>query len=469
MAQAAKSRDFFGFLAKPRQKQNLFGWSKKEKTAKRKRVSGGATEARGAGYRYATHKSDENFSEWLDRKDFGDEKSDVKKRLAEAFSMGFDRGKKELERKEAKGERKKEQHEAKRAKRERRLADEQDRKIEREMKAKGLKNPSWGFGIYQGGPGFGGSDQIAHFKSKAAAETWARSKGLKGYSIKRAFEKSNPARSGAQYRLAQAILSGTARTSSMPRKVAQEIVDQTPAKLRSEYMRATGGSVNGVVPSTGGTKAKNSRGKKNRGLSKKKRNPAADAQALSKKFHGRAPTTERRVIEPMHVHKHLMEIGDLVRLVIDTPTGKVVVLNFNTSDPRKIVRLATSERDPKSGKLVGKQLYLRGGDQEVNLKALGMDSPLWIRDRMELGRLHEFKRGEAPLIVDGERVKGSITYRTRKGMDDFKLVDYWHRAGEETARKAGPAARSIVEYDYPNKKIGFIGGQYHIDSPGIIN
>jgi hypothetical protein len=471
MAQAAQSRGFFGFLGKPQQKKNLFGWSKKEKTAKRKKISGGATEARGAGYRYATHKSDENFSEWMDRKDFGDEKSEVKKRLAEAFSMGFDRGKKEIESKEAKKGAKKEKYKAKRAKRDRQLADEQDRKIEREMKAKGLKNPTWGFGIYQGGPGFGANDQVAHFKSKAAAETWARSKGLKSYSIKRAFNKANPARSGAQYRLAQAILSGTARTSSMPRKVAQEIVSQTPAKLRSEYMKATGGSVNGIVPSTGGTKARNCRGQKNRGSSKKnnRRNPAADAAALSKKFHGRPATTERRIVEPMHVHKHLMEIGDLVRLVIDTPTGKVVVLNFNTSDPRKIVRLATSERDPKSGKLVGKQLYLRGGDQEVNLKALGMDSPLWIRDRMELGRLHEFKRGEPALVVDGERVKGSITYRTRKGMDDFKLVDYWHRAGEETARKAGPAARSIVEYDFLNKKIGFIGGQYHVDSPGIIN
>jgi hypothetical protein len=329
-------------------------------------------------------------------------------------------------------------------------------------------NPSWGYGIYQGA-GFG-SQQIAHFKSKAAAETYARSRGLKGYAIKPSFAK-NPAVSGAQYRLAQAVLTGTARTSSMPRKVAQEIVDRTPAKLRSEYIKSTGGTVNGIVP--GRTNAKKPCKRVNRGLSKTKkknrRNPAEDARKLSEKFHGRKATTERRIVEPMHVHKHLMEIGDLVRLVIDTPTGKVVVLNFNTSDPRKIVRLASSERDPKTNKLVGKQLYLRGGDQEVNLKALGMDSPLWIRDRMELGRLHEFKRGDPPLIVDGERVKGSITYRTRKGMDDFKLIDYWHKAGEETARKAGPAARSLVIYDYPNKKIEFAGGNYHIDEPGIIN
>lgn len=391
--------------------------------------------------------------------------------------------------------------------------------------------------------------------------------------------QSNPARSAAQYRLAQAVLSGTAR-SSMPRKVAQEIVDQTPAKLRSEYMRQN------ACKSSGGTKARNLRGEVSRGSSNpgwkrvkttygvykvkkqgtawwvispdggkypyetreaamkslekwrkpnpdeysvfignvgwkydfatlkaardyaaahpgrrfdihkgaktvetgktpERRNPAEDASALSEKFHGRPATTQRRVVEPMHVHKHLMEIGPLVRLVVDTPTNKVVVLNFNTSDPKKIVYLSSSEKDPKTGKIVGKQLYLRGGDQEVNLKGLGMDSPLWIRDKMELGRLHEFKRGER-LIEDergglriaepGEKaskdeqeIKGSITYRTRKGMDDFKLVDYWHKAGEETSRQAGAAARPLVLYDYRNKKLEIAGGQYTVDAPGIIN
>lgn len=258
----------------------------------------------------------------------------------------------------------------------------------------------------------------------------------------------NPAKSAAQYRLAQAVLSGTVRgKSKMSRKVAQEIVDRTPAKLRSEFMKA------------------NSRKKRKKG----KRNPEADAKALSEKFHGRPATQTRVVTEKRHVHKHLMEIGPLVRLVIDTPTGIVAVLNFNTKDPKKIVYLASSEKDPKTGELVGKQLYLRGGDQEVNLKGLGMDSALWIRDRMELGRLHEFKRGDEPLIVNGETVKGSITYRTRKGHDDFKLIDYWHRAGEETSRTAGLAARPVVVYDYRNKKLEFVGGQYTVREEGIVN
>lgn len=46
---------------------------------------------------------------------------------------------------------------------------------------------------------------------------------------------TNPAKSAAQYRMAQAVLSG--RSTDMPRKVARELVDKTSAKKRSEFMR----------------------------------------------------------------------------------------------------------------------------------------------------------------------------------------------------------------------------------------
>ncbi len=164
MAQTATSRDFFGFLPKaklkPGQKRNLFGFSKKEKTARRKHVAASAT-----------HKSDESFSEWMDRKDFGGKiKSDEKSRLANAFSMGFDRGKKELESKEAVAVRKEE-------KRRKKKEDAKDRMGKRSAAKKsgiaskgfwtaaGLAadekwNPAWGYGIYQGS-GFA-TRQLAH-------------------------------------------------------------------------------------------------------------------------------------------------------------------------------------------------------------------------------------------------------------------------------------------------------------------
>jgi hypothetical protein len=45
----------------------------------------------------------------------------------------------------------------------------------------------------------------------------------------------NPARSAKQYRLAQAVLSG--KSSRMPKKVAKELVEATPATQRSRFMR----------------------------------------------------------------------------------------------------------------------------------------------------------------------------------------------------------------------------------------
>jgi hypothetical protein len=45
----------------------------------------------------------------------------------------------------------------------------------------------------------------------------------------------NPARSAKQYRLAQAVLAG--KSSRMPKKVAKELVEATPAKKRSRFMK----------------------------------------------------------------------------------------------------------------------------------------------------------------------------------------------------------------------------------------
>jgi hypothetical protein len=46
--------------------------------------------------------------------------------------------------------------------------------------------------------------------------------------------KKNPAKSAAQYRMAQAVLSGSSK--AMPISVARELVEKTPHKLRSEFM-----------------------------------------------------------------------------------------------------------------------------------------------------------------------------------------------------------------------------------------
>jgi hypothetical protein len=183
-----------------------------------------------------------------------------------------------------------------------------------------------------------------------------------------------------------------------------------------------------------------------------RRNPLSAAARLSERFHGRPATEVETVREKVHSHGDLTKLGDLVRIVIDTVTGFKAELNFDTEDPLKIVRLGCSED--------GKQLYLRGGDQEVNLKALRMDSPRWIRDRMELGRLHEFPEGED---------EGSIVYRTKKKFNNFRITDWWHKAGEVSSKKIGPAARPTLVYDPRSKLLELVGGRYVVQAPGIID
>lgn len=50
-----------------------------------------------------------------------------------------------------------------------------------------------------------------------------------------------PARSAAQYRLMAAVAHGSAKKSGIPKSVAKEFVDATPAKKRSKFMKAAKG------------------------------------------------------------------------------------------------------------------------------------------------------------------------------------------------------------------------------------
>ena len=102
----------------------------------------------------------------------------------------------------------------------------------------------------------------------------------------------------------------------------------------------------------------------------------------------------------------------------------------------------------------GRQFYLSGGNQELDVEALGMGPKTeWFRDQMLIGEAKE------------------ITYRDKKKFHKFKLTDYFHKLGEVTRKKP-----SFV-YDALAHKMSIIGGQYKVEtedlvdgmSPGIVN
>jgi len=167
---------------------------------------------------------------------------------------------------------------------------------------------------------------------------------------------------------------------------------------------------------------------------KEKRNPGATDQAASlyESFHGQSPKEVLEMQESDAARHTYTALGDLVELVIDAPAGKVKI-GFDQADAVKVASAPG-----------GKQLYLIGGNQNIDsqLGSFGSDPG---KDFVELGAATQ------------------ITYRARKSMDDFKLVDYYHNLGEETNEPP------YAFYDRLKRRIFLAGGRYRVEAPGIIN
>jgi hypothetical protein len=164
------------------------------------------------------------------------------------------------------------------------------------------------------------------------------------------------------------------------------------------------------------------------------RNPVGleHATQLYEKFHGTSPEEIVRVQESDCQRKVYTGLGTLTEIVIDAVAGEVKI-TFPAEDG---VQLASAPG--------GRQLYLIGGNQNIDaqIDRFGTDT---TKDFVELGAA----------------VK--ITYRTRKSIDNFDLVDYWHKAGEETNEPP------YAFYDHLRKRIFLVGGRYRVEAPGIIN
>lgn len=415
----------------------------------------------------------------------------------------------------------------------------------------GRRNPGGGFYVMKWGGGRYTS--VAWYATREEAEREVARIEMTGAWSGRPpkVEASNPAASPEQYRLAQAVLSGTAR-SRMPESVARELVRSTPAGLRSEYSRhnpapipfsqlgvgekfhfykhsssmASGpwvktsprkyrewpdgkyehrvgtSSVKVIRPGeeqldiiTGrkqvvnpdlfhvakyddretemgtdyryGRRAGDARMDRDearvrfenesykkwlhlyadvkarpqleaewrRGytdtMGERQHNPADGADAADEMyhtFHGTDPTETVVVEEEIVHHGDLASLGDLEELVVVTPRGHKVVLDFSADPP-----LLCSSAD-------GRQLHLRGGDHTIDLAAIRMNSDEWLKDSMVLGEVL------------------SVAYRTAKTMDSMKKLTYEHKFTDPEGTNGGARAYPILVYDTLNNLLSFAGG-----------
>lgn len=188
----------------------------------------------------------------------------------------------------------------------------------------------------------------------------------------------------------------------------------------------------------------------------RRRNPEDEANAVYEDFHGTPPTETLVYRETLHFHGHLGGLADLVHVVVKLiggkSAGKEIQLNApdpEKSDERDIVKLTANE--------ARNQLYFTGGDQSLDLSALG------FRDSFDIK--HDGEAFEATEIKDS-MVIGliyRIMYRTEKEFDNFETIDYHHEAGEDTG------LMPFLTYDTLNDKMGVAGGSYVIHARGIVN
>lgn len=176
-----------------------------------------------------------------------------------------------------------------------------------------------------------------------------------------------------------------------------------------------------------------------------RRNPEAPAADMYEKFHGKPSERVDVVEESVHYHEHLAGLGQLISLKIKTPTKIRAELTFAGADRRKgepvgadAPLLCCSED--------GKQLYIVGGNQEVDMDQIDMGGKEWLKDSMNLGEI----------LV--------ITYRTQKGFHNFEEIDYFHSFSEESGNP-----RPVLLYDTRNKSLSVSGGSYTVKDVGIVD
>lgn len=157
-------------------------------------------------------------------------------------------------------------------------------------------------------------------------------------------------------------------------------------------------------------------------------NPADAARAVTEEFHGRPVREMKPVTEKRHHHTFLSELGELVYLIILTPDGRRRV----TADNFDGALLCSNEEK--------NQLFIKDGNQSVNLRDFGIKHPHEVED---LGDLLE------------------VAYFTDKHHlgKDGGIADYYHEFSEPLP---------TVHFYTRDSRLEISGGRYRITGEGIV-
>jgi len=178
-----------------------------------------------------------------------------------------------------------------------------------------------------------------------------------------------------------------------------------------------------------------------------RRNPAEAAAAMSERFHGRPVTEVLDIEEQVHYHEHLAVLGELERLKVKALDGGIVTLTgFDGA------LLCSNENGVDPYEVKGTQLYIRGGDQSVDLAQFAVEKPY-----------HDFEDL-------GEVLK--LWYFTTKDHlgDQGGTASYHHTLSEEDFKRRGTRTRRPrLQYSIRDQLLSFSGGRYTVEDEGIRN
>ena len=192
-----------------------------------------------------------------------------------------------------------------------------------------------------------------------------------------------------------------------------------------------------------------------------RRNPENLAAHFFKKFHGRNSEEELALETSVHYHEWLATLGILSACVVDTPSGFRATITFDEKDAPWLC----SNED-------GTQLFIEGGNQELDLKALEFTGHELTKERIVVGQFSEPEPGPKSKVR-----QWNLGYQCQKDFDDFEDILYQHDLSEpdEGEPKTHRRIPAYLEYEPLNKLLYITGGDYHIGlpafqtSPGIEN
>lgn len=152
------------------------------------------------------------------------------------------------------------------------------------------------------------------------------------------------------------------------------------------------------------------------------------AVAKFEEFHGKQPG---RIVEYEDTYTYPANLAEM---------GRLLELRFKLDSYNKDVPLNGFKGTQAVCTPDGHNIYFVGGDQRIDLAALGIETD---KDRVELGECHQ------------------IEYHTVKGFHSFAPTDYHHKFGEESGIKP------TLSYDRLNKTLFLSSGAYQVRPEGI--